>query len=148
MLSHVVQVGAVRLDRPATWEENRRAQRTRRSITRMCGFRTEQRMKEAVDHAYRTGDTVGGIFKSCDGAPPGLGSHIAWDTRLDGKLAQAIVSIQAVKGVVDRVRNGRLKRDGSAAQMIHYDKPGQKFHRARIGAGGLEGGMTNGQNLF
>ena len=57
-------------------------------------------MKAVVDHAYRTGDTVGGVFEVvAHGLPPGLGSHITWDTRLDGRLAQAIVSIQAVKGV-------------------------------------------------
>ncbi len=61
---------------------------------------TEQRMKEVVDQAYRTGDTVGGVFEVvAHGLPPGLGSHITWDTRLDGRLAQAIVSMQAVKGV-------------------------------------------------
>jgi chorismate synthase len=61
---------------------------------------TEQRMKEVVDQAYRTGDTVGGVFEViAHGAPPGLGSHTTWDARLDGRLAQAIVSIQAVKGV-------------------------------------------------
>ena len=57
-------------------------------------------MKEAVDVAYKTGDTIGGVFEVvAHGLPPGLGSHITWDTRLDGRLAQAIVSIQAVKGV-------------------------------------------------
>ncbi len=57
-------------------------------------------MKAVVDQAYRTGDTVGGVFEVvARGVPVGLGSHIAWDTRLDGRLAQAIVSMQAVKGV-------------------------------------------------
>src|SRR5204862_257840 len=60
----------------------------------------EQRMKAVVDEAYRTGDTAGGIFEIvAHNVPPGLGSHITWDTRLDGRLAQAIVSMQAVKGV-------------------------------------------------
>ena len=60
----------------------------------------EQRMKAVVDEAYRTGDTVGGVFEIvAHNVPPGLGSHITWDTRLDGRLAQAIVSMQAVKGV-------------------------------------------------
>ena len=62
--------------------------------------RPKQRMKDVVDQAYRTGDTVGGVFEVvARGVPPGLGSHITWDTRLDGRLAQAIVSMQAVKGV-------------------------------------------------
>ena len=60
----------------------------------------ELEMKAVVDEVYRTGDTVGGIFEVvAHGLPPGLGSHITWDSRLDGKLAQAIVSMQAVKGV-------------------------------------------------
>ena len=66
-------------------------------------------MKEVVDEAYRTGDTVGGVFEvRAHNVPVGLGSHITWDTRLDGKLAQAIVSMQAVKGV----EVGRSRRSG------------------------------------
>ena len=57
-------------------------------------------MKAVVDEAYRTGDTVGGVFEVvAHHVPPGLGSHVSWDSRLDGRLAQAVVSIQAVKGV-------------------------------------------------
>ncbi len=106
-------------------------------------------MKEAVDHAYRTGDTVGGIFEVvAHGVPPGLGSHIAWDTRLDGRLAQAIVSIQAVKGVEIGFAEEGARSYGSAVQdTIHYDKPRQEFRRGSNRAGGLEGGITNGQDV-
>ena len=93
-------VGPIRLERPAAWNEIVGLSERDEVLLGCVDPRTEQRMKEAVDHAYRTGDTIGGIFEVvAHGVPPGLGSHIAWDTRLDGRLAQAIVSIQAVKGV-------------------------------------------------
>ncbi len=106
-------------------------------------------MKEVVDHAYRTGDTVGGVFEVvAHGLPTGLGSHIAWDTRLDGRLAQAIVSIQAVKGVEIGFAEEGASSFGSAVQdTIHYDKPQQQFYRGSNRAGGLEGGITNGEEL-
>ena len=105
-------------------------------------------MKEAVDHAYRTGDTVGGIFEVvAHGVPAGLGSHITWDTRLDGKLAQAIVSIQAVKGVEIGLAEQGASSYGSAVQdTIQYDKGEREFHRGSNRAGGLEGGITNGED--
>ncbi|MGI8960433.1 MAG: chorismate synthase [Bryobacteraceae bacterium] len=150
VLSHVVAVGAVRLDRPATWEEIVALSERGEVLLGCVDERTEQRMKEAVDHAYRTGDTVGGIFEVvAHGVPPGLGSHIAWDTRLDGRLAQAIVSIQAVKGVeIGYAAEGSAAYGSEVQDTIHYDKPRQEFYRGSNRAGGLEGGITNGQNLF
>src|SRR5882672_4646392 len=100
ILSHVIGVGPVRLERRAEWAEIVALNERDEVLLGCVDTDTEQKMKEAVDHAYRTGDTVGGVFEVvAHGLPPGLGSHIAWDTRLDGRLAQAIVSIQAVKGV-------------------------------------------------
>jgi chorismate synthase len=150
VLSHVVAVGAVRLERPVRWEEIVALTERGEVLLGCVDPETEQRMKEAVDHAYRTGDTVGGIFEVvAHGVPPGLGSHIAWDTRLDGRLAQAIVSIQAVKGVEIGYAAEGASAYGSAVQdTIHYDKPRQEFYRGSNRAGGLEGGITNGQNLF
>jgi chorismate synthase len=106
-------------------------------------------MKAVVDTAYRTGDTVGGIFEVvAHGVPAGLGSHIAWDTRLDGRLAQAIVSIQAVKGVeVGFAEEGAASFGSKVQDSIHYDREERSFHRGANRAGGLEGGMTNGQDL-
>ncbi len=102
-----------------------------------------------VDEVYRTGDTVGGIFEVvAHGLPPGLGSHITWDSRLDGNLAQAIVSMQAVKGVEVGWAEEGSKSFGSKVQdTIHYDKDDRRFFRGDNRAGGLEGGMTNGQDL-
>ncbi len=110
---------------------------------------TEARMKEVVDEAYRTGDTIGGVFEvRAKGLPIGLGSHIAWDTRLDGRLAQAIVSMQAVKGVEIGDADEAVVQFGSKVQdTIHYDKQERRFWRGANKAGGLEGGITNGEEL-
>ncbi len=149
VLSHVIRVGPVRLERSATWEEIV-ALSTRDEVLLGCvDTSTEQRMKEAVDHAYRTGDTIGGIFEVvARGLPPGLGSHIAWDTRLDGRLAQAIVSIQAVKGVeIGFAEEGASSYGSTVQDTIHYDKDAREFTRGSNRAGGLEGGITNGQDV-
>jgi chorismate synthase len=111
---------------------------------------TEARMKEVVDEAYRTGDTVGGVFEvRAHGVPPGLGSHITWDSRLDGRLAQAIVSMQAVKGVeVGFAQEGAVSFGSKVQDTIHYDREARRFTRGANRAGGLEGGITNGQDVL
>ena len=103
-------------------------------------------MKAVVDEAYRTGDTVGGVFEVvAHGVPAGLGSHITWDSRLDGRLAQAIVSMQAVKGVeVGFAAEGAASFGSKVQDTIHYDQEERRFTRGANRAGGLEGGMTNG----
>src|ERR1035437_9236233 len=80
-------------------------------------------LKEAVDQAYRTGDTVGGVFEVvARGVPAGLGSHVTWDSRLDGRLAQAIVSIQAVKGVeIGLAAEGAANFGSKVQDTIRYD---------------------------
>ncbi len=150
VLSHVVRVGPVRLERPAEWEEIVALSARDEVLLGCVDGEAEGRMKEAVDYAYRTGDTVGGVFEVvAHGVPAGLGSHITWDTRLDGRLAQAIVSIQAVKGVEIGAAEEGSSSYGSAVQdTIHYDKPQREFHRGSNRAGGLEGGITNGQDIL
>jgi chorismate synthase len=149
VLSHVVGVGPVRLERCATWEEIVSGSERDDVLLGCVDGETETRMKEAVDVAYKTGDTIGGVFEVvAHGLPPGLGSHIAWDTRLDGRLAQAIVSIQAVKGVEIGFAEEGARSYGSKVQdTIHYDKEQRKFHRGSNRAGGLEGGITNGEDV-
>jgi chorismate synthase len=149
VLSHVVAVGPVRLERAAVWDEIVALERREDVLLGCVDAETEARMKEAVDHAYRTGDTVGGVFEVvAHGLPIGLGSHIAWDTRLDGRLAQAVVSIQAVKGVEIGLAEEGAASYGSAVQdTIHYDKPERVFQRGSNRAGGIEGGITNGQDV-
>ncbi|HZS54064.1 MAG TPA: chorismate synthase [Bryobacteraceae bacterium] len=149
VLSHVIAVGPVQLERSTEWDEIAALSERDDILLGCVDSETETRMKEAVDHAYRTGDTVGGIFEVvAHGVPPGLGSHIAWDTRLDGRLAQAIVSIQAVKGCEIGSAQESARAYGTTVQdTIHYDKQERKFFRGSNRAGGLEGGITNGQDI-
>jgi len=149
VLSHVVAVGPVRLEREAAWEEIVAVSQREEVLLGCVDPDVENRMKQAVDHAYRTGDTIGGIFEVvAHGLPPGLGSHIAWDTRLDGRLAQAVVSIQAVKGVeIGHAEEGAMSYGSAVQDTIHYDKAERQFHRGSNRAGGLEGGITNGQDV-
>jgi chorismate synthase len=150
VLSHVVQVGTAQLERNATWEELEALSKKDEVLLNCVDPETEQRMKDVIDVAYRTGDTVGGVFEVvARGLPVGLGSHIAWDTRLDGKLAQAIVSMQAVKGVEVGSAREQAREYGSKVQdTIHYDKEDKRFHRGSNKAGGLEGGITNGSDIY
>jgi chorismate synthase len=92
---------------------------------------------------------VGGVFEVvAHGAPAGLGSHVTWDSRLDGRLAQAIVSMQAVKGVeIGLAEEGAASFGSKVQDTIHYDREARRFTRGANRAGGLEGGMTNGQDV-
>jgi chorismate synthase len=148
--SHVIAVGGVRLSRTAAWEEVAGMRAKTEVLLGCVDAETEQCMKEAVDQAYRTGDTVGGVFEViAHGVPVGLGSHTTWDARLDGRLAQAIVSIQAVKGVEVGFAEENAASFGSQVQdTIHYDRAARHFTRGANRAGGLEGGITNGQDLL
>jgi len=150
VLSHVIGVGPVRLRRPAAWEELVALSERDEVLLGCVDHATEAEMKAVVDQAYRTGDTVGGVFEVvAHGLPTGLGSHITWDSRLDGRLAQAIVSIQAVKGVEIGFAAEGAASFGSAVQdTIHYNKAESRFHRGSNRAGGLEGGITNGEDLL
>src|SRR5437660_3126532 len=154
VLSHVTAVGPVKLERAATWDELVALSRRDEVLLGCVDPETEGRMKEAVDVAYRTGDTIGGVFEVVargisHGLPIGLGSHVSWDTRLDGRLAQAIVSMQAVKGVeVGFAAEGAASYGSKVQDTIHYDREGRRFTRGANRAGGLEGGMTNGQDVL
>ncbi|HTM47087.1 MAG TPA: chorismate synthase [Bryobacteraceae bacterium] len=153
ILSHVIAVGPVRLERPATWDELRALNEKTDVLLGCVDPAVEEKMKAVVDEAYRTGDTVGGVFEVvARNVPPGLGSHVTWDSRLDGRLAQAIVSMQAVKGVEIGFAAEGAANFGSAVQdTIHYRREaedGGTFTRGANRAGGVEGGITNGQDLL
>lgn len=149
ILSHVVAVGRQRLDRVVGWEEVVELSKKTEVLLGCVDPAIEQEMKRVVDEAYRTGDTVGGVFEVvAHGLPIGLGSHITWDSRLDGKLAQAIVSMQAVKGVEVGCADEGAHSFGSAVQdTIHYNTEERRFFRGNNRAGGIEGGMSNGEDL-
>jgi chorismate synthase len=150
ILSHVISVGPVKLERQATWDELVTLSQRDEVLLACVDSETEQRMKAVVDEAYRTGDTIGGVFEVvAHGLPIGLGSHIAWDTRLDGKLAQAIVSMQAVKGVeIGLAEEGSASFGSKVQDTIHYEKEKRQFYRGDNRAGGIEGGMSNGQDIL
>ena len=150
VLSHVIAVGTARLERTATWDELAALSRRDEVLLGCVDPDAEARMKALVDEAYRTGDTIGGVFEVvARGVPIGLGSHVSWDTRLDGRLAQAIVSIQAVKGVeVGFAAEGAASFGSKVQDTIHYDREGRRFTRGANRAGGLEGGITNGQDVL
>jgi len=147
---HVIAVGEEHLARQASWEEIVAVSNKSEVLLGCVDAETEQRMKAVVDEAYKTGDTVGGIFEVvAHNVPPGLGSHITWDTRLDGRLAQAIVSMQAVKGVeVGFAAEGAASFGSKVQDTIGYDRAAHHFTRGANRAGGLEGGMTNGQDVL
>ena len=150
VLSHVVAVGEERLQRNASWDELVALRQKEKVLLNCVDEETEKRFKHQVDIAYRTGDTVGGIFEVvARGVPVGLGSHIAYDKRLDGRLAQAIVSMQAVKGVeIGFAADGASSFGSKVQDTIGYNAEERAFTRGANRAGGIEGGMTNGQDLL
>jgi chorismate synthase len=150
VLSHVIAVGSEQLGRPADWSELVALSLKDDVLLNCVDEAAEQRMKAVVDEAYRTGDTVGGVFEVvAHNVPIGLGSHITWDTRLDGRLAQAIVSMQAVKGVeIGYAADGATAFGSKVQDTIHYNREEKQFHRGANRAGGIEGGMTNGQDIL
>jgi len=148
--SHTIQVGHVRLERRAAWDEIRAVSADLDSPLRCVDATVQEKMKVEVDAALKAGDTVGGIFEVvAHPVPVGLGSHAQWDEKLDGKLAQAVMSIQAVKGVELGAGVTAAGSYGSEVQdEISYDKNARRFRRSSNRAGGLEGGITNGEDVI
>jgi chorismate synthase len=147
--SHTIQVGHVRLERAAKWEEIQAVCKDLDSPLRCVDAQVQEKMKAEVDAALKAGDTVGGVFEIVGrGVPIGLGSHAQWDEKLDGKLAQALMSVQAVKAV--EIGSGILAAGSYGSEVqdeISYDKGAKRFRRASNRAGGLEGGITNGEDV-
>jgi chorismate synthase len=147
--SHTLQVGHVKLDRAAQWNEIIAVSKDLESPLRCVDRAVQDKMKQEVDAALKAGDTVGGIFEVvAHNVPVGLGSHAQWDEKLDGRLAQAVMSIQAVKGVEIGAGVTAAGSYGSEVQdEISYDKSAKRFRRSSNRAGGLEGGITNGEDV-
>jgi chorismate synthase len=150
--SHVIRVGKAELSRPVTWEEIVALQAKDEVLLNCVDPDDEQRMKAEVDAVLRTGDTVGGVFEVVvHGLPPGVGTHANWDERLDGLLAQAVMSLQAVKAVELGRGVTAAESVGSAVHdAIGYegtDEDFTKFSREQNNAGGVEGGISNGEDV-
>jgi len=109
----------------------------------------EKKMVEAIKEAEKSGDTLGGIFTILVINPPvGLGSHTQWDLRLDGRLAQALMSIPAVKGVEFGGGFGMAKKPGSKVHDEIFYEAGRGYYRKTNNSGGVEGGISNGENII
>ena len=150
IVSHVIQVGHVALEARLVSFDDILALRDREDIILNCvDAETEARMKQEVDQATENRDSVGGVFEVVvRGVPPGLGSTAQWDERLDGQLAQAVTSIQAVKAV--EIGSG-VEIAGRFGSEVHdeigYDREHARFTRKSNRAGGIEGGMSNGESI-
>ena len=146
--SHVVQLGGVP-DTPleVAWEGV--AAIPEDAPLRCADAEAQARMVALVDEKRREGDTLGGIFEVvARGVVPGLGSHTSWEEKLDGRLARAVMSIPAVKGVSIGAGVEAASLPGSLVHdEITYDGGAQAFARRTNRAGGLEGGITNGEEL-
>lgn len=149
--SHTAAVGPVSLEasRAVSFEEIRAVRTKPESLLRCVDETVEAEMVQVIQRAASEGNTVGGCFEvAVQGVPPGLGSHISWDTRLDGLLAQAIMSIQAVKAVeVGEGIQNAFRYGAQVHDEILYNGGTQKFAHASNRSGGIEGGMSNGEEI-
>jgi chorismate synthase len=153
ILSHVIRVGHVVLQRTATWDEIVAVNAKDEVLLGCVDPETEARMKEEVEQVSRTGDTVGGVFEVVvRGAPAGLGTYAQWDERLDGQLAWSVMSLQAVKAV--EIGRGVTAAESFGSQVhdaIHYAQESNgrptRFIREQNNAGGIEGGVSNGEDI-
>jgi chorismate synthase len=153
IFSNVTQIGSVKTDSvgrksrnlqdqiaPILWEIDN-------SPVRCIDKEASKKMKTAIVKARIKGNTLGGTFEVVAvGVPPGLGSYVHWDRKLDGRLAQAIMSIQAIKGVEIGLGFGYAGRRGSSVHDRITYRDGS-FRRTSNNAGGVEGGVTNGEPL-
>ncbi|MDD2851476.1 MAG: chorismate synthase [Desulfuromonadaceae bacterium] len=122
-------------------------QRAAESETFSCDPVAELDMKRAIDAAQSGGDTLGGVVEvQVVGVPPGLGSYAQWDRKLDARLAMALMSIQAIKGVEVGIGFDAARRPGSRVHDEIFYKDG--YHRTSNNAGGIEGGMSNGEPII
>ncbi|HLA23844.1 MAG TPA: chorismate synthase [bacterium] len=147
LFSHVTEIGTVAIQhRPERWEDIPLLAEA--SDLRCVDAGAEAQMRDAIEAAKNAGDTLGGVFEVVAlGVPPGLGSYVHWDRKLDGRIAHAVMSIHAVKGVEIGPGFEIARTPGSRAHdEIHY-APDRGFYRETNRAGGTEGGVTTGEPL-
>ena len=152
VLSHVISVGNASIGNTEIPWERIACLRDHEEVLLNCADAdAESRMKEEVDHVLKTGDSVGGVFEVvAHNVPPGLGTYAQWDERLDALLAAAVMSLQAVKAV--EIGSG-ITAAASLGSAVH-DEIGYSeatgftgFTRTRNNAGGIEGGVSNGEDI-
>ena len=146
--SHVIQLGGIPPS-PLELDWNAIASIPEDAPLRCAETEAQQRMIELIDEKKREGDTLGGVFEVvARGVVPGLGSHTSWNEKLDGRLAQAVMSIPAVKAIAIGAGFEASALPGSRVHdEIIYSEETKEFRRLSNRAGGLEGGITNGEEL-
>ena len=147
--SRVIQIGPIR-DNSHSGEIIRHYERIEKSLLRCSDEEAEKKMVLLIDQAKEQGDTLGGVFEILvTGLPLGLGSYVQWDLKLDANLTRALMSIQAIIGVEIGSGFSLTEKWGSQAQdEIFYDNSRQSFYRRTNHAGGIEGGITNGEPVI
>lgn len=149
VLGYVVSIGGTEAKVPPEMsiEDLRRV--TEESQVRVADPAAERGIIAAIDDCKKTGDTLGGVVEViASGLPVGLGSHVQWDRKLDGRIAHALMSLQAVKGVEFGMGFGAARVLGSELHdEIGYDREERRFTRFSNNSGGTEGGMTTGEPL-
>jgi chorismate synthase len=152
--SHVIRVGRAAMARDAEWSEITAVRDKDEVLLGCVDEEAEARMKAEVDLALRTGDSIGGVFEVViHGAPAGIGTYANWDERLDGILAQAVVSLQAVKaaeigrGVTAAESLGSEVHDAIGYADTRENGVHTRFTREHNNAGGVEGGISNGEDI-
>jgi chorismate synthase len=148
ILSHVISIGTVRVPETAVLPAYSDMARIDSDPVRCADSETSTKMIAEIDSAHSDGDTLGGVCEILAyNLPPGLGSHVHWDRRLDARLASAMMGIQAIKGV--EIGDGfttATRRGSKAHDEIEHNKAGAIVRRSDR-AGGTEGGMSNGEIL-
>jgi chorismate synthase len=152
--SHVIRVGRAELSRDPSWHEISALRDKDEVLLNCVDEESEARMKAEVDLALRTGDSIGGVFEVViHGAPAGIGTYANWDERLDGILAQAVMSLQAVKaveigrGVTAAESLGSEVHDAIGYAETRENGAHTRFTREHNNAGGIEGGISNGEDI-
>jgi chorismate synthase len=148
VLGYVSEIGGIAADHRGLSAEEIFA-RAEESALRMADPAAERRIIALIDECKQKGDTLGGVVETVAlGLPPGLGSHAQWDRKLDGRLAHALMSVQATKGVEVGLGFETARRRGSEVHdEIYFDEAGQRFVRRTNNAGGTEGGMSTGEPI-
>jgi chorismate synthase len=154
VFGYVIELGGERIEPVDAPLDDLRGIRDKSEVYGLNLDRDES-IKQHIDAAGKAGDTLGGILECrVDGLPFGLGTHAQWDRKLDGRLAQAVMAVQAIKGVEIGLGFEAARRRGSQVHdPIQFDEsqrdsPNLGYIRPTNNAGGLEGGMTNGQPLI
>ncbi len=148
IISHVLSIGGVFAKVPKVpFQEIKK--RAELSELRCTDHEAEKRMMKKIDEARTVGDSLGGVFELIiTGVPVGLGSHVHWDRKLDGKLTSALMSIQAIKGVEIGAGFGVANKPGSQVHDEIFWNRKEGFFRKSNMAGGVEGGMSNGEAIM